>query len=361
MAKHINEIGIQSYRGITNFMITDLGDINIVLGKNNSGKTSMLETIQILNRPYDFENIVMIARQRDRFRMIPAKFTQSQYSSFLSIFNRLRNNLSISVNCSVFDKNISLELAGEISESLLSEDQLAELKRFGAGNKIEPAIDEEVRIFHGKLNVKPEEAIDIMLHKYSRIMRSGNSKALFPLSYLSPIDHVVNDRFSEITRSKEMTRRVVDLLNASFDSKIQDLRTVEDDDGRTIRMIDHVDLGYMPITTYGDGIKKVISLANAAAAIKDGVFLVDEFETALHPDAMVETFKFIMKVCKDRNLQLFLTTHSIEAVEKLLGCADELDRIRVVTLYKNNNNTTARILNGHKALYVKDELGLELR
>ena len=126
-------------------------------------------------------------------------------------------------------------------------------------------------------------------------------------------------------------------------------------------MIDHKDLGRMPLSTYGDGIKKVISLVKGSAAMRDGVLLIDEFETSIHTKAMKQVFDFVIKICKERNIQLFLTTHSDETIDKLLRFEGETDSIRLITLLKNLDNTTARVLTGSEALSAKNELGLELR
>jgi AAA15 family ATPase/GTPase len=367
MGKHIWGLYVESYRGIVDFSVDDLSSINIIVGANNCGKTSLLEAIQILNRPSDFGNIVMVSRLRDRFRMMPVRFTQSQYSSFINIFNKLQEKLMISLCWKTTDKDLELTLVGEVVESLVNEDQLAELKRVVIGSRLTPAIDEEVVSFFGKQTIKIddmlhwENTLDVMLNKYSRVMRSGNEKALFPMSYLSPIDHAVVDRFNEITRIKNLRDDVIKILQSVFDYDIQDLRTIEEDDGRTVRMVEHRLLGDMPLSTYGDGIKKVIALANAAASVKNGILLVDEYETAIHPNAMDQVFKFLVNVCRNRNIQLFLTTHSYEALDKMLQCKEASDNIKVITMYKNSDRTTARVLSGEKALYVKDELGLELR
>jgi AAA15 family ATPase/GTPase len=89
--------------------------------------------------------------------------------------------------------------------------------------------------------------------------------------------------------------------------------------------------------------------------------LIDEYETAIHPKAMDLVFDFLIKVCKERNIQVFMTTHSYEALEKMLQCESNSDDIRVITMLKNADRTTARVLDRDKAFYVRDELGLELR
>ncbi len=59
---------------------------------------------------------------------------------------------------------------------------------------------------------------------------------------------------------------------------------------------------------------------------------------------------------------IFATTHNIEALDAIINsCKTEIDKVRIVTLYKKQHKTVARILDGKEALELKDDLGLELR
>lgn len=118
----------------------------------------------------------------------------------------------------------------------------------------------------------------------------------------------------------------------------------------------------LPLNMYGDGMKKAVLLMSAVIKAKDGILLLDEFETAIHTSAMTETFKWILETCKKLNVQVFMTSHSIEAISKVLSCSDELiDNIALFTLYKTDNNIKVRRLEGRKAIEAKEEMGLELR
>ena len=224
MARHISKMHIAAYRGIKDLAVDNLGDINIITGNNNSGKTSFLEVIQILCKPDDFDNIVMISRQRERFRMMPGRYTQSQYSSFLNIFNKTQSDLDVAMSCVIGEVTWSMSLTGEVSKALISEEQLNELRKFDLSQP--SAIDEEVDTFLGKLIVKSnppnlkETSDDVLLNKYSRIMRNNKIRYLFPIDFISPIDHIANDLFGEITRNKTLTSSVVELLQSSFDAGI---------------------------------------------------------------------------------------------------------------------------------------------
>jgi len=48
MTNRFCELHIQQFRSITDLRINNLGQVNLITGMNNTGKTSLLEAIQIL-------------------------------------------------------------------------------------------------------------------------------------------------------------------------------------------------------------------------------------------------------------------------------------------------------------------------
>ncbi|WP_270428167.1 hypothetical protein [Fusobacterium mortiferum] len=70
----------------------------------------------------------------------------------------------------------------------------------------------------------------------------------------------------------------------------------------------------------------------------------------------------MVEVAKKENVQLFLTTHSFEAVDKLLYVnEDMLDDISIIRLKKKENKTYAKIMDGREALDNRENFDLELR
>ena len=56
MAK-LRNIKIDTFRGISNLSVDELSHINLIVGDNNCGKTSILEAIQLLRAPNDINNV----------------------------------------------------------------------------------------------------------------------------------------------------------------------------------------------------------------------------------------------------------------------------------------------------------------
>lgn len=81
--------------------------------------------------------------------------------------------------------------------------------------------------------------------------------------------------------------------------------------------------------------EKAVLLMGAVIAAENGGLLIDEFETAIHTSAMENTFRWILETCRKLNVQVFVTSHSKEAIDKLLKCSEQcLEDMAVYTLYK---------------------------
>ena len=118
----------------------------------------------------------------------------------------------------------------------------------------------------------------------------------------------------------------------------------------------------IPLNSYGDGMKKALLLLSAIVRSQNGLLLLDEFETAIHTSAMDSVFSWLLQSALKLNVQVFLTSHSKEAIDKILKMNDTIQsNINVYTLYNCNGNNYARMLNCLDAINAQDKLGLELR
>ena len=97
MTRHISNLNIETFRGIKGLELKDLGDVNILVGANNCGKTSVLEATMLLGAPDSFPNILSCSRLREANRL-NTRFTNSFFDSFLLLFNRLSDELEIGVS-----------------------------------------------------------------------------------------------------------------------------------------------------------------------------------------------------------------------------------------------------------------------
>jgi predicted ATPase len=79
--------------------------------------------------------------------------------------------------------------------------------------------------------------------------------------------------------------------------------------------------GRLPLRSMGDGLTKLFHIALAAASAPQGVLLIDEFENGLHWSVQEKLWKALARAARDFNVQVFSTTHSRDCIESFAAAA----------------------------------------
>ena len=373
MAIYIENLHVHTFRGLRDLTAEYLNHINLIVGDNNCGKTSVLEALLMLRDPADFSNILRVARLRDQDNSL---FTgkASAYENFYNLFPQPSEepliHLSALVRPRGREEKAECTVNGEWTRILLDSSDAPRSVRNLAPYKRAPETPSEAEAFVGILTavtdgIRTQEGLTF--HEYSDITgrKVGNYEYLNML-YLSPVDHMKNTVINRIVKDpayKDICLHVIQI----FDPEITDLLILKNErTNRPVEYINHNRLGIMPVSTYGDGIKRVLMLANAIARSAGGVLLIDEAETAIHAQYYNDIFQFLIKACKKFEIQLFITTHNIEAFDSLLSTQDyeeqqEQDDITVLTLKKTREQTLIRNMSGREVSRNREAFDFEVR
>ena len=367
MENHISNIYIKSFRGIKDLELDDLQPINILTGDNNCGKTSVLEVIQSFKNPdrvYDWGTITR--RQNSGIRV-----GMSIYEGFYDLFDINEDEKKIEYDVTLVDgerHNVALsavEVQEELSqreyERILGLSIIENAEDICDGTQIVSKLDLKAEI-DGNREFSYYSVYDGQIRIPLQLMKTKNSRDII---YISPVRHAEGDVFlSRILEHPDLYEQMLlvlrdydeDIISINYDTENSHMRR------GVYKILSKSHKKALPLNVYGDGMKKAILLMSAVIAAKDGILLLDEFETAIHTSAMEKTFKWILETCIKMNVQVFLTSHSKEAIDKLLKCSSLCtDKMAVYTLYKDEEGSAVRRLDGRKAIKVQDKMGLELR
>ena len=363
----IKKLTINSYRGINSLELKDLSLINIIAGDNNCGKTSVLEVLDSFRQPDD---IIMWNSLTRRDTLMSARVGMTIYEGIYDLFNinsdEKKIEYALETEKEIFKIEANAhetieEISGIMYANLLGmympEEQRAEL---------EQQTQEVIKLWfevllNGKQVVK-EKIYNVQ--RYVRHPARRSQELSQNILYISPIRHAMGKVFlSEVLDNPELYEEMLTVLK-EYDSNIISINYDKEgsmSDG-VYKILSKSHRKALPLNVYGDGMKKAILLMSAVIKAKNGILLLDEFETAIHTSAMDKTFRWILETCKKLNVQVFMTTHSKEAIDKVLKCSPNLkDDISVYTMYKDDEEIAVRRLDGPKAIEVQDEMGLELR
>lgn len=367
--KIIDNLNIRSFKGIENLELEKCSDINIIVGDNNTCKTTVLEAIQLLQYPNNFQKLVKVIRKRYIASRRPIGITVLE--SFLSMFNAKQDDFSKQVKIQFTSNGLKnvLSINGEVKEVFVTEAELAELSKYQRTRTYE--FDEEVPVqeFRGAIDFN-DKSVEIFINEIVDDYRYARSTSkeydnVIRMNYLTSVDHI-NESFSANRISKTILNDeksgLLDLIQ-EFDSDFEGLEIASaKNNPYSATYVKHKKYGFMPLANYGDGLKKVLALASIILNTHDGVLLIDEIETAIHTSALGVVFRWLLAVAKRQNIQIFATTHSEEALRHFLLINEEFDiGLSVYRLENFEGEIICRRFSGEKARRIVIEDGGDLR
>lgn len=327
--RHMKEITIDKFRGIEGLTLKDLREINLIVGDNNVGKTSILEAVQCFETPWDINSIVWGARSRGKGGAISRA---NALDCFMSLFPYTDQEHEFTVSVEDQQQRHVLSVEGVLGlkmyqdkQILWDEDENSE-RRF----PIEEMVEREDRYFSGTLTCDGEtHDIELRSRNMGIQFRRQMQRKLFNIVYVTPMDHMLQLNITKNT--VEHKEKITQLLKI-FDQDIVGFELVQDlERGIAIEYINHKKLGLVPLYTFGDGLKRVMKLASSIVQARDGILLIDEIETSMHVSILPEVGRWIAKACKEFNVQIIATTHSLEALSMMAAAmVEDVDQELVV-------------------------------
>lgn len=352
---YLNSLSIKNFRGINNLELNNLSNINILVGDNNCGKTSVLEAISLFQNPLEINNILTSCCKRGRDII-------SIFDLFLEMFPRenINKNIEIisSINSVLYNLNINGKLIERINPNLyrcIENDEYFDENYF------------ENRIFKGRIKVKKntevinEKEINLSEEKIQSTL-GDLSNQIINMVYVSPYDYLYNrliDDTINVIKSGEK-EEVIKLLKI-LDNNIEDFNVLKSKNKPSSIYIKHSKYGFMSLSSFGDGVKKILTLASAVVSAKNGILLIDEIETAIYKNILNNVFGWLLNACKIYKVQLIATTHSLEVIDAFIQTSKNIDKLTCFRLEHYNENIYSNRLAGQKLKDVRCILGQDVR
>jgi AAA15 family ATPase/GTPase len=378
--KSLDSITIHQFRGLRDLELKDLGRINLLVGINNSGKTSVLEALEIYCHPLDIRAWFSTARQRDqdirvsRTSVIDALrwlFTQNAVSVIESpkpiILISTTGLFSVKKLIASYEEIEGIWLKeSEIENEQIQENENEDIPgvRKGINLKIELFTeDQQLSLLDTTPTVTEDFSLweDEPLYRLSRTRKpSLNTATVTPASHRSAIGQF---RLLSEARFQNFKSDVVKLLQ-QMDSNISDIEILVSPDSMSSQFniyLQHQKLGLAPVSSFGDGIRRLLHIALKLASVKGGILFIDELESTIHTEALQNSFQWLVKWCAEMDVQLFATTHSLEAVDALLEVTESDSDLVLYRLEPKEEKTKVVRHDGHRLRRLRQELGQEVR
>ena len=342
---NINSIEINQFRGIRQLTISNFSKINLIVGDNNSGKTTFLEAVQLLFAKSQLSSVKNIIKQRTVLNVSESSF----YTSFIKMFNVNQESELLDFDIYAVSNNgpIRFEMRGR--ERTISGEEALQMSTMSLGQKAHykkesTVVPETAKLFSGSIiSQNGKKPIEKDIHFTSLDNVSVGPVIKREVQYIPSFGHLRYDLLKNFVDNPEYKKLAISILK-QFDDSIVDICYTKADDGCFLESIITADGINMPFSVYGDGVKKILYILNKLFDATDSILLIDEIETGLHKKYYDRLFPVVFELAKKLNVQLFIATHSMEAIDAILSYgnyendSNDTEPIRVITLKKVYSN-----------------------
>jgi len=332
----IKSVDIQNFRCYEQLSLSNLGRVNVITGENASGKTALLEALYFsLGTP-------VLALKMRSWRGLGSV----QISEAVESHNALWEDLFF-----------EFDLGNTVAISIKGTD------RFTRRVKIQHNRNSQIIIPAGKRLTDIQTAPPISFEYYKQSRRISSARLTFkdgnltlsggpeplPGAFYStgnPIDaREAGTWFSSLVKARQQ-KPIVEKIKKIFPF-IEGLSVL---DLNGIQVV-HADIPSLPkqipIGLVSYGVNKLIVLLIAIITQTKGIILVDEIENGIHYSIMQDAWSALYDFCREYHVQLFVSSHSLEALRKLYPVMEGHEKdFRLIRTERKNGQCTAHLFEG---------------
>jgi len=269
----VNKLTIKEFRGIKSCKNPiELSNFTVLIGRNNSGKSSILEALSLLPDPHISNYITGESRINYLLKLHPP--TSMKRLLYLYAGTSI-------LEYDVQGRKLRIEVSERKTNTFIDNNRsnLAEL----ISKMYQVPVQETPQIV---LFVPYTTSILSDLENNMRNLRESITKQGYHISLAHFLNECVNDEYSEIVFLEPISLRKV-----YPDNKV-----------------------YIQLRDLGSGAEKVVKIMALLEVLSPELVIIDDFETGLHPTLI----RLFLKWLKEKKWQKIISTHSIDVLHHLI-------------------------------------------
>ncbi|PWJ52998.1 AAA domain-containing protein, putative AbiEii toxin, Type IV TA system [Quadrisphaera granulorum] len=338
-------VRFDGYRGLVALELDDLARVNVIAGRNDTGKTTILEAILLLAcGPFAASNALQVLRPlRNR---PPVEFPWSDRDSpWSSFFHELDSSRPIVLSGVRAGRRSTITITGDPAAPQAGASVAADLSTQTASASVKVTVEHE-----GSPPVERTQRVEV--HAVGGLASAVQQMSVsMPLEPPASLDELVKSYFvktgvsfsieaaySELRRTRR-DRTLVEALQG-LDPRIRGLEVLVGPSRSEL----HAELDggvVLPLSLLGDGPLMLTYHLLAMEEARGGVLLLDEVEKGMHWSVMEHLWKVLHRAATRLDVQVFATTHSDECLTAAASAfSEQPDDLRLYRLTRGQAGLT---------------------
>ena len=300
-------IKIQNFRCFEELEINGFKRVNLIGGKNNSGKTSLLESLLLYFYPV-FQSFVMLKRIRQELLENIQKNPENTWNNLF--FNQVWiNPIKIkgyfeNIKHKEVDISLFYAVQPQTAENLDGDENIEEISVRSSSLKVGYRINQEQPVCR-RLILSDRGGITYNLQS------SRHGIPLIPSSYLISNKEVAElyDKIDYEGKAKDVFNilkilipKITGLKTYSFIEPTLYIQTIDDSRG-------------LPISLFGDAVYRVVTIVLKILDSDHNCIFIDEIENGIHYTCQKDVWLGLFHLAEKLDTLIFATTHSLEMIK----------------------------------------------
>jgi len=345
----MKSIDIRNFKNFQHLKIDDLGAVNLIVGKNNTGKSTLLEAISLLASGGSVSWIRTLLELRGIntravYNEEDDDFPQREIDNFCYLYNNRDSKRFMTDPISICASG-----SGKVELRLVEVAEITETAGDGSETRKRVVRD----------NPDDGDTIDSDTKPALMITANDTNRTLYTFGRQSPRYYMPTDkstpfeyvRTAEFTGEKNpalfdkitLTPLETELIEALhvIDPRIEAINFLKENrpmpayrDQRVPYVVLNGTREKTRLSAMGDGVNRVLTIILSLLNCRNGILLVDEFENGLHYSVQEDLWRLIAKLANGLNVQVFATTHSEDCIKSFLRATRQADNSRLIRLEK---------------------------
>ncbi|MDH4241686.1 MAG: ATP-binding protein [Phycisphaerae bacterium] len=342
----ITDVLIRNFKCFKSLTVPELGRITLISGRNNVGKTALLEAIFLF---LDQRNPGMVLNQYSRRGIKQITLTtEAIWSPIFCDYTKDREilvSLTKNGNPEQITVRFNREFTPPPSMTVQTEEQ-------------QISTDEELTTVAVEIEYAAKSGEKIILHHFCDpnnqnrpTVLTQTKPAKIPLQLASFLPSKEHNQPSEIAKQfsnlakQNRENEAVEFLRI-IEPRLENLKIITEGPNSLVHGKLKGHKRTLPINFMGEGMEKLLALIVAITYSPNRIILLDEIENGLHYSVLPKVWEALGKALRKYDCQLITTTHSYECLQAAHeGLSEIPEDFRYIRLNRKGEEVSAKLSN----------------